>query len=352
MALAPLRFRHEIIDPDPPGAELDLCLPADLDGDGRIDILIGGKQGDPNLFWYRNPDWTRFALATSPNLEAGGAMVDLTGNGRLDLFCGEQYNGNRLWWFENPDDPTGLWPRHLICSEYYKYHDQAVGDLDGDGRPELVFCSQRAGVLGYYQIPPDPRVEPWPVEYRTIVAEGMHDVEGLVVVDIDGDGVNELLAGPRIFRREGGRWAMHPFAPGFSMTRVAVGDLDGDGRLEIVLAEGETFPARLAVCHAPDYEPRMLREDLFHAHSLALADFDGSGRLDIFVAEMGLGRNDNARGFIYRNDGRGGFAEEQIWNGVPTHESKAADLTGNGRPDIIIKPYHPERRISVWLNET
>ena len=158
----PLKFRHEVIDPDPPGSEHDITLIADVNGNGRNDIIIGGKVGPPNLFWYENPSWVRHDMAAAPGLEAGGVVLDLTGTGRPDVIAGQQYGGNELYWFENPDDPTGQWKRWLIEDRFAKYHDQAIGDVDNDGRPELLFLSQCAGVLAYYDLAHDPRVEPWP----------------------------------------------------------------------------------------------------------------------------------------------------------------------------------------------
>ena len=108
---------------------------------------------------------------------------------------------------------------------------------------------------------------------------------------------------------------------------------------------------KLAICHGPEWEPRLLRDDLFHPHSLEIADFDGDGRPDIFVAEMGLGRNPDPRMMILVNQGNGEFEENVFQTGIPVHEAKAADLTGNGLPDIVGKPYDPERHVDVWFNE-
>ena len=83
--------------------------------------------------------------------------------------------------------------------------------------------------------------------------------EGLVIADIDGDGENEVIAGTSIFKRrptstsrsiERGYeadqqkvlWDETVIVAGLVDTRVAVADLDGDGRLEIVFAEGESDP--------------------------------------------------------------------------------------------------------------
>ncbi|HPZ54787.1 MAG TPA: VCBS repeat-containing protein, partial [Bacillota bacterium] len=324
-------------------------------------------------YWYQNPGkpdlkWKMHFIAVSPGLEAGGVVLDVNRDGRLDIVVGQQGYGNELYWFECPEDPTKPWTRHIIEDRFCKYHDQAVGDIDGDGEPELLFVSQHSRVLGYYDIPRDPYVSPWPRECFHVISTDFSG-EGLVIADIDGDGENEVIAGTSIFKRrptstsrsiERGYeadqqkvlWDETVIVAGLVDTRVAVADLDGDGRLEIVFAEGESDPARLVWCHAPDWEPNLLKGDLFHPHSLQIADFDGDGRPDIFVGEMGLGRHEGARLIVFLNKGGGMFEESVIDVGIPTHEAKVADLTGDGRPDIVGKPYHPKRQIDVWYNET
>lgn len=348
-----LKFRHEVIDPNPPGAEHDVTLIVDVNGNGRNDIIIGGKQGDPHVFWYENPTWKRHDMVFGPDLEAGGVVIDVNRDGRPDVVVGQQGRGKELYWFENPEDPTKLWPKHLITSQFERYHDQAVGDIDGDGEPEILISSQNVGVIAYFDIPEDPTVSPWPDECCHILATDMPRTEGLCVVDIDGH--NELIVGPNIFWPTGdpaNPWRRESFAPDLVMTRVAVADLNGDGKLEIVLCEGESHPGKLLWVQPGSWERHILREDLFHPHSLEIADFDGDGKPDIFVAEMGLGRNEDPKMIIYHNQGGGDFREVIIQRGVATHESKVGDLTGNGKPDIVGKPYNPQRHINVWFNES
>jgi len=356
MAEKPLKFRHETIDPDPPGSMHDITLVGDINGDGRNEIIIGGKKGPPNLFWYEFGTWTRHDMADAPELEAGGVLLDVNGNGRLDVVAGQQINGRKLFWFENPPDPTRPWPVHVITDRFDKYHDQAVGDVDGDGEAELVFLSQKAGVLAYYKVPADPTVTPWPEDCLHVIDDAVpFETEGLWIGDIDGDGAIELLAGTSVYRRGAdGNWKGEPFLVGYRMTRPAVADLTGEGTLDIVVAEGESDPAKLAIVWGGVHgrEVQILRDDLFHPHSLAVADFDSDGRPDVFVGEMGLGGKKDSKILIYRNLGGGKFEETLISEGVPIHEGKVADVDGDGRPDIVGKPYDPQRHIDVWFNET
>lgn len=353
-----MQFEHVVIDPEPPAQYLDVCLPTDLTGTGRDDVIIGGRDGSPNLFWYENLEtgWRRHDMGTAPNLEAGGVLVDITGNGDPDIVVGQQ-GGEKLFWIEQPSDPRDEWAVRLITDEYKKYHDQAVGDVDGDGALEIVVPSQRAGVLCYYDIPTDPTVEPWPEANRHIVTDDLEsDIEGIHVVDIDGDGENELVASANVFRRNtDGIWEREVLSDDWDYTRAQVVDIDEDGDLEILLAEGEsphfegTEPARIGYLDPPQWKPVIVRAGLFCPHSFEVADFDDDGRPDIYAGEMGLGKHDDPRHFVFLNKGNGEFEEHVIARGIPTHEAKVANLSGDGRHDIVGKPYRPENQVDALV---
>jgi hypothetical protein len=92
--------------------------------------------------------------------------------------------------------------------------------------------------------------------------------------------------------------------------------------------------------------------DVDSSHSLDIVDADGDGNLDIFSAGMRLNNRDpEAKVRILLGDGNGGFRDTVIATGFGLHESKIADLDGNGTLDVLGKPYNWETpRLDVWLN--
>ncbi len=380
-------FRHEVIDDSPPCGKLGFCMTTDLTGNGRDDVIVGGAGvgfpgkrfidraaeqhlptfrslrkrlglAETNVFWYENPGFRRHDVAVAPYLDVGATLGDISGDGRPNLVAGQGIGHQELYWFEVPRDPRQLWVPHVITDRFEKYHDLSVADIDDDGEPEVVGISQESETIFYFDIPDDPIQSPWPSEYLHIVAEDRL-AEGLVVVDLDGDGNTELVAGTHVYRPDTSSrtgWVSEEIAPDWDLTRVATADLTGNGTMDIVLSEGDspeygTGPGRVAFFEPPDWEPTVLKDNLFCPHSLQIADFTGNGDHDIYVAEMGLGKHETPHHFLFVNTGQGEFEERVIASGVATHEAKVTDLNGNGRPDVVGKSYTPDHHVDAWIND-
>jgi hypothetical protein len=336
----------------------------DVDKDDINDFVIAASGQGPSVLWYhRNINgWTEYVIDSSPlSIEAGGAFLDIDGDGDLDIIFGS-LESNEVWWWENPYphyDPNIPWTRRLIKnSGGEKHHDQIVGDFDGDGEQKLVFWNQGAKKLFIADIPADPKnTQPWP--YREIFSWDSGEYEGLAKFDINGDGKVDIIGGGLWFEHtRGTQYISHMIDEKQRFSRAAAGQLKKGGWAEVVFVAGDEV-GRLKWYEWTDQQwigRDLLDEDVVHGHSLELADFDGDGNLDIFCAEMRQWSTHNddhpdVKMWIFFGDGEGHFEKVEIASGYGNHETKAADLDGDGDIDLLVKPYAWDTpRVDVWLN--
>ena len=353
----PLSFERVVIDEKPPNNPWVKII-ADVDGDGRPDIIIGGAKGP--LVWYRNPDWDRFVIAPGGYDSVGGAAVDIDGDGDLDIALGG------VVWFENPlpegDPAQDPWRMHIVDKR--RGHDLLAADLDGDGKVDLVMRDQSAfgspsghSIFLYKQI----TATEWAMrELRC--GEG----EGLCLADINGDGRPDIVIGGSWFENSGdilkGEWTEHVFTTqwDYPHTEVAVGDLNGDGRPDILLAPAELKGGshRIAWYEAPadpragNWTQHVIEEPVETViHGLAIADFDGDRQLDVAAAHMHQGKSPQEV-VIYLNGGRGLTWRRQVIATTGSHDIAAADLNGDGLPDLLGANHGgPFQPVEVWLSK-
>ncbi len=361
-----------------PGKQQTASLVLDIDRNGVNDIVITERTEAPSVVWLRRTaeGWERYVIdGSKQRIEAGGAYHDIDGDGDLDIVFGGDAGSNKVWWWENPCpdyDPQTPWTRHEIKnSGKNKHHDQMFGDFDGDGKTELAFWNQGDRKLFLAEIPENPRTaSTW--EYTAIYSwsgeseppqrgtypqwKGVNEHEGLAQADIDGDGKIDIIGGGRWFRHEDGtRFSVGVIDESYPFSRAAAGQIIPGGRPEVIFVVGDGIaPLMLYEWKGNTWQARELVPDIDNGHSLALMDFDHDGNLDIFSAEMRLnGGNPDAKARILFGDGRGYFRETVAVEGFGLHESRLADLDGDGDFDILGKPYNWEvPRIDIWLNES
>jgi hypothetical protein len=323
-------------------------LVLDVDLDRLNDFVIGARKTAPSLVWHRRRavGWERYVL--EPDLlpiEAGGAVHDIDRDGDPDIVMGEDGIGNKVYWWENPlphGNPAEPWQRFVIkASGANKHHDQIFGDFDGDGEGELALWNQHANRLFLADLPADPSsTEPWP--YAPIF-ESASESEGLAKADVDGDGVVDLIGGGRWFKHAGDqRYVPQIIDDGQRFSRAAAGQLKEGGFAEVVFVAGDAVgPLRWYEWDGASWMGHdLLERDVIHGHSLALADFDQDGNPDIFCAEMHTpGHGDKAMAWIFYGNGHGQFKKTVVSTGGGNHESRVADLDGDGDLDILSKPY-------------
>ena len=330
----------------------------DLTGDGLCDVITGTQ-------WLRNPgfadgdfrwphpqdrekgwQWEAFSIAEGLAGPHDQILADLTGDGRPEMLYYQDGPNGGLRWFQIPEDPTKEWVGRIIAipTTHTGLAPSGAGDIDGDGRVDVA--------IGYmwFQNLPRPGAA-GPIQW---IGHSLPAIHTLPVGRLDGI----------------------PGAAGYVHgTQTWIVDINRDGRNDIVVADAEHVGGRIVWLENLGSERGTVRWNrhviaggllnkdaagrwqyygraLGGIHGMCVGDFTGDGRPDVATIEQDWDRarraapHDRPKGFLWENlatgfDGSVVFAEHMISdvNLGAGHEMVCADLTGDGRMDIVGKPW-------------
>lgn len=225
----------------------------DVNGDGRIDVIVGGGRAQPTtICLHRALQWSRAALPYDRDAEDAACLLfDADGDGDLDLFV-----GSGSYEFE---------PGHRLLKDRLYLNDGRGEFTPSDGIPDRRSCTAAAAVA-----------------------------------DVDRDGDLDLFVGTRVIpreyprsgpsallRNEGGRFTTAAEFEAGMVTGALWSDADGDGWVDL-LVTSEYGPVRLYPNRRGTLgEPRDLTGPGWWA-AVAGGDVDGDGDIDYAVTNLGL----------------------------------------------------------------
>ncbi|HTQ03635.1 MAG TPA: VCBS repeat-containing protein [Polyangiaceae bacterium] len=337
----------------------------DFNLDGVTDVVAGPD-------WYEGPGygrshaiWPHMAFDPHGYSDCFFEWVrDFDGDGWPDVLV-VGFPGVPASWYENPQTPDGVWTRHDVIQNPVDNESPAFVDLTGDGEPELVHMT--SGVLGW-SAPDNGASEPWVFHALSDQRGYVTFTHGLGVGDLDGDGRADVLEATGYFLQPPSLagdplWTRvdQSFGPGGAQMPVL--DVDGDGDADVVTSlEAHAYglawfeqtapsPALALDEHVivPDAPPADDAAVIMHEpHAVAVADIDGDGVDDIVSGERFWGHvpsgmpdfDEPARIYWFKTErSKSGtvFTPTLIDDdsGVGT-QLTVGDLDGNGSPDIVI----------------
>jgi len=357
----PLRFKHVIIDPEGP-QNPHIKAVGDVNHDGFIDIVVASSNGGP-LVWYEYPDWTRHVISPSGRWSTDGQLLDIDGDGDLDVLI-SNHGANRLEWYENPlprgNPATDSWKLHIIGG--IRAHNIEVDDIDKDGEIEIVTRQQakQGNRIVVWKRGDDGN---WRNRFISCRIG-----EGLAVGDINGDGRSDIVISGDWYEAPEeileGQWEKHGYACWTPDAVVKLSDMNKNGRLDIVLSRSEGH-YRLSWFEAPEDPTRgwvdhwaggrdsgwiehVVDDSVDYVHGLAVCDMNNDGELDVVAAEMH--QSPQKRVMVYLNKGGAVKWECQVIAHTGSHNICVADIGNTGYLDIIGANWSGEYQpVEMWM---
>jgi uncharacterized protein (TIGR03437 family) len=282
---------------------------ADINGDGNLDIVQG--LGDARGFGAGHDSGNIDILLGNgdgtfqgPTIATSGARnisflatADFNGDGKLDAIVSDGYGGGGLYLFAGAGN--GVFKSATLLTTLTS-NAAAVGDFDGDGRPDLAVAESGSDSFGILLNSANGFQKP-----LTFASAG-NGPSSIVTADFNGDGKLDLAV------------ANAPPYPGTGTANVAVFFGNGSGGFQLQ----KTYPA--------GNQPT----------AMAVADLNGDGKPDLVVADAGVPWNSPITPggvYVYLNNGSGGFQPATFYAAsVEPNFVAVGDVNGDGKPDLVV----------------
>jgi gliding motility-associated-like protein/uncharacterized delta-60 repeat protein len=342
----------------------------DFDGDGKSDI-VGSSYGSSFISVYRNTSSSGNILFGPrqdfpSNISGIGlAIGDLDGDGKLDIAEASSSVGS-VSLFRNTSSVGNISFAPLVdllASSMTRL--VSIADFDGDGRRDIVATNEGANTISVFKNNSSPGS--FSFSPKTDYLIGLDHTWGICTGDIDGDGkpdiavtnyTNSLVS---VFRNTStaGSISFAPkvdFSPGTNPTGISMGDLDGDGKADLAVANQTSNNISVFLNNSTpgniSFAPKVDFNTASSPTPISITDLNGDGKPDLSVGALSAGlisvlKNTSTAGNI-------SFAPNVDFptGGGPPLSVALGDFDGDTKPDCLFPSWTSYHKISIIQNIT
>lgn len=310
----------------------------DLNGDGKIDLAVADYNSNKLAVLLGNGDGSMqaavfYVAGTGPS---SIAINDFNGDGKADLAASNDVSNN-------VSILTGVGDGTFQAAVNYAVpagpHVLSIIDVNGDGSPDLAVANNGAGNVSILTSRGDGT-------FQTAVNYGATGAGQIAVADLNGDGRSDLAVIDSndfylFILLNNGVCALNcntiapavSYAAGTTPTSVSAGDFNGDGKLDVVAANGGANNVSIELGAG---DGTFLPSGTYNAgsapNSVDIGDFNRDGKLDLAVANSGS--NDVS---ILLGNGNGTFQTAVAYGaGSSPHGVAVADFNRDGKADLVV----------------
>jgi|GEM_PF-960006 len=360
--------------------DASLVLPSDINGDGKADLVfMSSSNREPTSMAVRQNTSTRgiisFAEKTTftalQNYLGGFAVDDLNGDGKPDIAMIAIEN-NVMLVLKNTSTVQKISFAEALSFEGSGGESRgvAIGDLDNDGKPEVVVANYRADSVAVFKN----KSSVTTIDFEPAVKFAVSDMQGapyeIRINDLDGDGFADIAVTNRggnticMLRNSGlkNRIAFEKrieYVLKSPLNNLTLGDFDSDGKMDmaatlteadiVAIFKNNSSPGKINFSNVANLP------DKFSPVGITACDFDGDGRTDLAAAignsnAISLLRNESTVNSI-------SFAPPENFNVIRGNpwRATAADFDNDGKADLVSGTYYSSSgsaSIAVLRNKT